>query len=380
MATVALLSHRGGNIGHDFMAAGFESVVRQTFGENVQIAHFEQHQPFSIYPPWHPLKVLDRVPYRHLRWIKRMMSTRICSNYFWRQAARIKVDVAIGCGGPNIVSGAARSVEMRLMFHHLTGAFQSQGVPVIDAAVGACFPLERLPSQIDDPADVEFYCRLFEHCERSTVRDRLAQRLWAGLGRDAELIPCAAIVSGRVLAQLGGAPRKEYILINFQKRGANEDWGQQVDTAVWYETVRNLVKSLQKRHQVVFVCHSDTELALASNGFPDCNAFYPRSVAEYARLAMGAKVTLASRIHASIPMAGAGIPGISIGTDSRLGAIDMIGLPTYFVKHANADIIESQLEELIQRNVMEAERLIALRESTALSYKNLILETVGART
>jgi len=377
---VALLSHRGGNIGHEFMAAGFESIVRQAFGGAVEISHYEQHRPFSIYPEGHVLRGVDRIPYGRLRWLKRLLGSRTACRMFWGQASRIDVRVAIACGGPNIVSGVSRSVEMRLMFHHLNGVFHRQGIPVIDAAVGACFPIERVPERIEDEDDVAFYLRLFELCARSTVRDRLAQKLWRQMGREAALIPCAAMVSGRELQRLGGAPRSEYVLINFQERGANEDWGQNVDTSKWLSTVVALVDRLRKRHAVLFVCHDDRELALVDRHFPGLVARVPRTLGEYAKVAMGAKAVLASRVHATIPMAGAGIPGVHIGTDTRLGTVEEIGLPAVYVKNATTDLLEAKLEELIRRRDDEIYRLLAVREQAALSYVQIIQETAERRT
>ena len=36
---IALLSHRGGNIGHDFMAIGMEAIVSKVFGPDTEISH-----------------------------------------------------------------------------------------------------------------------------------------------------------------------------------------------------------------------------------------------------------------------------------------------------------------------------------------------------
>ena len=376
---VALLSHRGGNIGHDFMAAGWEAILKLAFGPQVEIEHFEQHRPFCVYPPGHPLHYVDRLPYGRAIWLKSLLGTKLACRWFWPQTRAIRADVAVACGGPNIVHGAGRSVEMRLMFHHQIGAFRAAGVPVVDAAVGACFPLEKVPQQVDDRIDAAYVRRLFELTVASTVRDSLAQRLWRALGRDAPLIPCAAMASGVELERLGGPQTVEYVLINYQRFGANEDWGQGVDADEWRKRLQALVERIGRRHRVVFICHSDSETALAAQHFPEHERHQPRDLREYAAIAMKAKAILASRVHATIPLAGAGIPGVQVGTDTRIGAIELIGLPTRYVKRADAESMEATLEDLIVRRAEEKERLLGLRASTVQRYKEVITKAMEAK-
>lgn len=376
---VALLSHRGGNIGHDFMAAGWEAILRLAFGPQIEIEHFEQHHPFCVYPLRHPLRFIDRLPHGRARWLKAFLATELACRWFWSQARATGAHVAIACGGPNIVPGASRSVEMRLMFHHQIGAFHSAGTPVIDAAVGACFPWERVPERIEDPADAAYFQRLFSLTVASTVRDALAQRLWRALGRDAPLIPCAALVSGLEMERLGGPQTPEYVLVNFQAFGANEEWGQGVDADEWRRCLQSLVERLGRRHRIAFICHSDNEAALAARHFPAYERYQPRSLREYAAIAMKAKTILASRVHATIPLAGAGIPGAQVGTDTRIGAIELIGLPTLYVKRADAESMESTLEDLIARRGGEKERLLGLRARTVDLYKEVIMKAMESR-
>ncbi len=376
---VALLSHRGGNIGHDFMAAGWEWIIRLGFGPDVEVSHYEQHQPFCVYPVRHPLRLVDRMPYGRLTWLKHALGSEAACTFFWPQSLPLQVDVAITCGGPNMVRGAGRSAEMRLMFHHQLGAFHARGVPVVDAAVGACYPLEAVPDAITDSADVAFFRRLFALTAASTVRDKVARRLWQPLGRDAHLIPCAASVSGRELERFGGPRRGEYVLINYQRVGANEDWGQQVDAGRWLECLKSVVGRLSRRHPVMFICHDAAEEALARKNFPNYPAHRPTTLAEYARVAMGARALLASRVHATIPMAGAGIPGVHIGTDTRIGTVELLGLPAYFVKRADAGELEAAVEDLVARRDDEARRLTELRERTAAMYKEVIQRVVETR-
>ena len=376
---VALLSHRGGNIGHDFMAAGMEVVAREAFGADVEIAHYEQHRPFEVYSKGHPLRLVDRIPYGKLDSIKRMLNRPPISRALWLSLGRLDARLAIACGGPNIVDNAWKSVEMGSMFHHLPGAFHSQGVPVIDAAVGACYPLERVPSSIDHPKNAAFYRRLFSYCAASTVRDDVARRLWSGLGREVQLIPCAAIASGRTLEMVGSSPSKSarVVLINFQERGANEDWGQKVDVALWTNIIRELVQRMSRRHELAFICHNDKEASLSKAVAPSVPVYQPRDIAEYGRVISNAKAALVSRVHAAIPLAGIGVPSITVGTDTRLGTVKLMGLEGIFVKEASVEYLEDRLEHLMAIGSAEAERLRDVREKTIFAYRDLILKISG---
>jgi Polysaccharide pyruvyl transferase len=380
---IALLSHRGGNIGHDFMALGMEAVITATFGPSAEIVHYEQHRHFSIYPNGHPLHAVDWFHHGRLKAIRRYLNRPELSGRLWRGSKDLSADLAVTCGGPNIVAGASRSPEMGLMCHHMIGAFHAQDVPVIDAAVGTCFPLNSIPERIDDVADVKFYQRLFSYCAASTVRDELAVKLYRGLGREADLIPCAATAAGRPFTKwLGGNvvdPADRYIVINFQEKGANEDWGQGVDAKAWAQKVRALAERLQRRHGVAFLCHNENEVRLAKSLRLSLPVIYPRTVQAYATAIGNAKAALVSRIHAAISLAGIGVPSFVVGTDTRLGAVRQLGLPTCFVGDATTEKLEVELEQLLANIQREKERLLTVRDEAIKRYGEVFRQHIRGR-
>ncbi|MBI1208067.1 MAG: hypothetical protein GC191_12360 [Azospirillum sp.] len=369
MVSIALLSHRGGNIGHDLMACGIEEILSEAFGQNRQITHFEQHRPFEVYPPYHWLRLVNRL--RHGRWSGLRWALYRATASLWPQARRLDFDLAIACGGPNLVAGAARVPEMALLFHHMNGAFWNQGVPLIDAAVGSCFPWTRRPERIEDEADRQFYRKAWSYCAKVTVREPLAQKLMNELGTNTEVIPCAAMASGRRLAPAGPAGGDGSIVINYQRRGANEDWGQNVDAEGWRSTLRTVIDRLGQRHRMIMLAHSDEESRLAKDLAPELPCVQPTSLAAYAQLVQNAKAGLVSRIHAAIALAGAGVPAAVVGTDSRLGTVAEIGLPSRFVADADAGELVDTVEGLVASRSSHAERLIALREQTVRRYAEL---------
>ncbi len=361
------------------MALGFEQVVRHGFGEDTEIVHFEQHRHFCVLPGWHPFRLVDRVPHGRASGIRRALNGPLPSRLMFAQARGLRrFKIAIGCGGPNIVRGVAGSPEMRLMLHNLYGAFSTNGVPTLDLGVGACFPLEQIPAnaqQAFSPDDIKCYQRLFALTTEGTVRDPLAQRLWAEIGRQADLIPCAAFCSGLAFDRIlraRPAGTRDAVVINFQERGANEDWGQNIDQNRWREVMREIISQMRRRHRIVFLCHSEKERQQAQLLDASLTTVQPRTIDEYAEMLALAMVGLVSRIHAAIPLAGVGVPSVVVGTDSRLGAAQQLGLPTHYVKSVNANMIVELLESLISRRAEEEERLRAARQVVLERYVQLV--------
>lgn len=383
---VALLSHRFGNIGHLFMAVGFEEIVRDLLGSNVDIEHFEQHHFFSVYPKGHWLHWLDRIPHGRMKTLRMYLNRPEVCEKLWPAAKHLSDFAgAITCGGPSIVRGVGKTPEMCLMFHHQLGAFHYHGVPTFDCGVGSGgFPLKNMPTDFAnafDNADKRYFQRLFSYSTISTVRDEVAKGLWDALGRNAPLIPCGALASGRrfeSLVQPSKSWENRSIVINYQLTGANNDWGQGVDVNQWKLTVRNLIQRLKKRHDVVFLCHGETEGRHAAQVNPEVRRVIPNTLEEYAEVIRNGKAGLASRIHAAIPMSGIGLPVVAIGTDTRLGTLDLMGLKTFFVKDVTAEQLEQQIEEGLSRAQQEQERLTVLRENTIRSYGEIFRQHFNA--
>jgi hypothetical protein len=373
MTRIALLSHRGGNIGHDFMAIGMEAALKDAFGPDVQIDHFEQHNHFEVYPEDHWLRLMHKVPHGRFGLVRRYLNSPAFRARNWPQALPLEYNLAVSCGGPNIVPGGHCAPELGLMLHHLNGAFHYRGVPLIDAGVGASFPFEKIPDRLEAPADRTFYSTALEYVARMTVRDIAAERVVRNLGFEPDLIPCGAIGSGRVFGQAASTigQADKYVAINFQRVGANTDWGQNVDAAQWMRTMQAVITDVEKRHPVMIMAHNTYELKLAAQLAPHVKRVLPTTTAEYAQTIATVKAGIVSRIHAAIPLAGIGIPSVVVGTDTRMGTIDQFGLPTRYVKQASAEWLIDQLESLIARAEDERQRLISVRESTLRSYANL---------
>jgi len=377
---IALLSHRVGNIGHTFMSLGFEEILDQKYKGQVAIQHFEQHKFFSIYKQPNLASLTDFVPHGKLKRLRMWLSEDEQCFGMWARCEHLrKFTAAITCGGPSIVRGVSAIPEMKLMFHHQLGAFHYHGVKTLDCAVGSGgFGLSERFENINNvfsSSDKEYFRKLFCYSDVSTVRDKFAQELWESLGRTCPLIPCAAIVSGRRFESLATAnPSKNYIIINYQLTGANSDWGQGVDVTAWQDVTKELVMRLRSRHEVVFLCHNKHEQRHARRLGLNLPIYLPKNLKEYAEIIVNAKAAVASRIHAAIPIAGVGVPVVAVGTDTRLGTLELMGIPSFFAKSVSAELLEIQVEDMLMRANKERERLHSVREDTADRYSQLFSE------
>ncbi len=377
---IGVLGHWGANIGHGIMALGVEGILKEAFDGQVECFPIEQHRPLDIYPKWHPLRYA--LPLNHgkggsaMRPIKRLINRRDVSALLWRLSWVGFLDLGIACGGPLIAPLTPRG-DLDLMFHHMFGAFASKGLPVLNLSVGSCYPWENLPKTLTDKDFIDFLKRVFEYSSITTVRDRLAQRLCANMGERCELILDTGFVAGKEFSRLvDGHIEGRYIVINCQKFGANEDWGQNVDPVAWRNTLRNLIDRIRERYDIVFICHHELEVKLAQEMDAGIPRYYPKTMQEYAQVISGAIGGISNRLHAAIALASIGVPAIGIGTDSRLGALQAIGLPCFYVKEANPELLENTLENLIKNRRSEYERLVALREETLKRYVEIVRNVV----
>jgi hypothetical protein len=327
-----------------------------------------------VYAPGHWLRVFNRLEHGRHRVIRNFLNRDDVRQWLWRGLPKMTLDLAVACGGPNIVLGAAKVPEMRLLLHHMNGAFAQRSVPLVDAGIGAAFPLEST-QRLEDPDDIAFYKASFGYAAQVTVRETVAKSVCDALNIDAQLIPCGAIGVGRLFERIAppyDGPR--HIVVNFQALGANTDWGQGVDKAAWQSTVRAVVDDLSKRHPVRFLAQNQAEAALVAQFAGDFPCDTPTDLASYAAAITGAKAGFVSRIHAAVALAGIGVPSLVVGTDTRLGTAGELQLPTRPVKQMTAAEIISMVECLVQNSEYEKQRLRDLRETTIVRYAGIFRE------
>lgn len=361
------------NIGDDFIREGICLLLREQFrGEEIEFIPVNKHRPLSAYPKWHPIQ-LSKAAHILPRGRKRL------SRFLETFAAKLKssrfdnCDLIVQCGTPVFSPSCSHTEWVKPIWEGIIGRLHEQ-IPVFNLAAGSCYPWERQPVKIDSPEDEKYLRAILSYCRLTTVRDRLSQKLCKTLGADLPLIPCSALLVGKG-RKVQGSP-SSYILFNYMRGGGHYTWEQGIDEQKWENSVKTLIARLSKRHKVAFLCHDEKEYSLAKRLDPRLPAFFPKSPRDYLECASEAKFAVCNRMHASIAMAGIGIPSIAVCTDTRMLMVSQIGLATHYVKDVNADDLEDETENGIQSVRSEQDRLLVIQSETWASYTSIIKETL----
>jgi hypothetical protein len=138
-----------------------------------------------------------------------------------------------------------------------------------------------------------------------------------------------------------------------------------------------LMERLSARHPLAFLCHNEQEAELARDLAPSVLRIQPSTTKEYLATVSGAAAAVCNRLHASVALAGLGIPSIAVGTDTRLLMVSQLGLPVHYVKDVTAALLEEQIESVVATGSLERERLLDLKDQTFKDYRNSIANVVA---
>jgi len=362
---IGLITTLGTNIGDDFIRTGLRRMVQEVFaGKEIEFVPVNKHEPYTAYPAWHPVRIAALAKYLPRgkgmagKLIDALLATPALSKF--EDCAAV-----IQCGAPVLWPGCHQCEWAGPLWRRIVGRLR-ECIPVFNLAAGSCYPWERQPTTVEDRADAKFLTAIHGYCRLTTVRDRLSRQLFDSLGCAVSHIPCSALLAAD---EPGSSSNGDgTVLINYMPGGGHYDFGQGVNGSNWHNTVRGLVARLRRRHRVAFLCHNETELNAASSVADGLPCHLPKSVAEYFAVASEAKAGIFNRMHASVGLAGMGIPSIAVGTDTRLLMVEHIGLPCFYVKDARLEQLEEKLEGLLLNRAQEKERLMGLRRDTMRSY------------
>ena len=93
-----------------------------------------------------------------------------------------------------------------------------------------------------------------------------------------------------------------------------------------------------------------------------------------------ASVAICNRMHASVGLAGLGIPSVAVGTDTRILMVKTLNLPCYYVKDASVESLEADVETLIKDKSIQQERLRSLQSDTLSTYIDIVSNTLRQPT
>ncbi|MEQ1860248.1 MAG: polysaccharide pyruvyl transferase family protein [Chthoniobacteraceae bacterium] len=378
MLRVGLITTLDTNLGDDCIREGICHVLREVCAGGIDFVPINKHQPLTVYPSWHPArwpkfaKRLPRGGYRLDRMIAALGSAVRTSRFDG-------CDLIVQCGAPTIWPKCHECEWAGVLWTDVVGRLSGKGVRVLNLGAGACFPWEAQPRSIEIPEDAAFLRETAGYCSLTTVRDVLAEQLLKTLGVDATFLPCPAFLAGRGYGSDASSP-ENLVLINYMDGGGHFDWGQGIAADDWRHTVNEVIANLRATHHVAFLCHDEKERLLAEQLWPDLPRHLPKTPQEFCSLVSRAKFALCNRLHATVAMAGCGVPSVAVGTDTRMLMVGSLGLPCHYVKQATAAVLLRDLQRLAGNREQERERLRALREATWTRYCELVGAHVrGAR-
>jgi polysaccharide pyruvyl transferase WcaK-like protein len=368
---IGLITTINTNIGDDFIREGIVRVLAQVYGTaDTHYLKVNKHQPYMVYPPRHSIHLRKYLEpnrlwqYRPQRWFETFVS-RFCKSNFH------DCDLIVQCGAPVFWPNCYRNEWAKPLWYDIIGRLH-QKIPVLNLAAGSCYPWITRDSHILNADDARYIKKILGYCAVTTVRDRLAHDLCVSLGVDVPVIPCSAFLAAK--GRVAETDSSGYIVINYMRGGGHYDWSQGIDPQRWEQVVRDLVVSLGRRHRVVFLCHNEEERFLATHLNSSLQVFLPKDSREYFDFVAGAKFAICNRMHASVAMAGMGVPSVAICTDTRLLMVECLGLKTHYVADVNAPLLEQEVEDGLANLVNEKDRLLELQDQTWNRYLSVVRE------
>lgn len=372
---IGLITTLNTNIGDDFIREGICFILEYLFmHHDIEYVTINKHVPFSVYPAFHPahlVETITRIPYfpgkRLFCDSLDYIFSKINSTYF------DQCELIVQCGAPVFWPNCHDNEWAKPLWKNVIGRLHSR-IPVLNIATGSCYPWERQPSKFDSTKDERYIKNILGYARLTTVRDSLAQILCRATGIELPLIPCSAFLSGVNREPIFN--KSGYVLINYMIGAGHYSWNQEIDNKKWDRVLRELIRRLKKRHRIALLCHNDQEYIAAKYIAPEINIYHPKTTHDYLECVSGSIFAICNRMHASVVLAGLGIPSIAICTDTRLLMVSQIGMPTYYVKDVDVDVLEEEAERMITFRKCEYDRLIALRGQVWNNYISVIKEAL----
>lgn len=372
---VGLITTLNTNLGDDLIREGICRVIEAVFpGSELEYILVNKHHPFTVYPQGHPLRRIGLWLQSLPRGKNRLYN--LASRIFHRFGSHLfeNCDFIVQCGTPVAWPQCSRSEWAIPLWEHIISRIQQKGKKVLNLGAGSCYPWERQPQQINNSKDAHFLRKILSYCQATTVRDRLAQKLFSQLGYSCPLLPCPAFLTGRFFSPPSG--RGDTLVINYMEKGGHYDWGQGIDPQSWREALLKVLERIRKAHPVIFLCHSKKEYSLAFSLDPSIPRVFPQNPQEYFSVITQALAGIGNRLHSVIALASLGIPALGIGTDTRLLMLEAIGLPYLYVKEAQEDRVEEILRYLLNHREEEKERLLSLQNQSWGQYVTTVEEAL----
>jgi len=371
------------NIGDDFIREGILRCIRGLMpADKLELVTLNKHDPLKVYPPRHPIRLIDKYQINQFkpRWLTKPVRV-LARDFLPRFGFTIfeSCDVLIQCGTPILWQGCRDGEWARSIWQDVFARLAKKGKPLLNLGGGACYPIEQLPETLVGNRDETFARLMLDSAQLTTVRDKLAHKLFSSVGGKVHGLCCPALLAAQ--AHVSPAIPTRKVIVNYMQGGGHYDWGQAINAQSWERTMRQAVRYLEQlKWQPLLVAHNQKELALAEAIWPDLPRICPKDVRDYFEVTRDAAFGVVNRMHASVGLAGLGIPSVAIGTDSRNFMVEQTGLPVFYVKEATIDRMVAAIDDLcIHREIM-SRNLLDLQFATLQEYSNHLQRFFNQKT
>ncbi|MDP6524599.1 MAG: polysaccharide pyruvyl transferase family protein [Kiritimatiellia bacterium] len=365
---VGLITTLSTNLGDDIVRAGIVNCLKRTSpGTQFDLVLLNKHRPMQVYPQWHPARLADRLP------CGKATAARMASSLLHRFGGHCfqNCDLIIYCGSPIMWNGCAMVEWAGPLWKDIVVPM-SRKIPVLNLASGSCYPWENLPSELAQGKDRDFLESVFSTCDINVVRDALARDLAEPLLAEGriETLPCSALLwhEGRLPLR----DNADTVFLNYMEGGGHFDFRQGIEPSIWRGVFVDFIENLRESHTLAFICHDKKEYTWAAELAPDLPKYLLRKPEDYLEIADRCRAAVCNRLHACMALASLGIPSAAIGTDSRMLMLDYAGIPTLYAKEADSGTVRMILEQLLQKETEERQRLAELKARTFASYEELL--------
>jgi polysaccharide pyruvyl transferase WcaK-like protein len=345
---IALISSNG-DIGHRFIQNG----ITKLFDEHITINSPRINVQYLVIDKHAPL---------------------YSENYFQESTAKIlQSDLIIIAGGPILWPFVERADWADWLSFTFKEAYKND-IPICAISVGSCYGY-RSETEVMEirKEELNFIEKLLCYCSLVTTRDKLAQEILDKIGIKNTLLPCIAYYSMY-------PPQNNYrgskIAFNFMRGGGHHDYLNSISSNQWYKLAKKLILSLSRTTNVEFLCHSISEFELAPCISAGIQSNLIINKQDFLRAIVDVNIGVCNRIHASIAMAGLGVPSLTIGTDSRILSLEEFGQPTLKLPINNYKTLMNAVDTLIENRISYSNILRTKLPEVTTTYKKMISQFI----
>lgn len=254
---------------------------------------------------------------------------------------------------------------------------QAPRVRFLNLGLGTCFPVRGVLAGVGrllTPLHRAF-CRQM-HAVSSVVvcRERTAYQLFEGMHLSAYLLPCPSLFAADYWKVSPARGRPDYIAVNFHPAGTRTSGGRTGYDPVWAQALQEILNTLGRRYRLKLVFHESLEMSLATRclDIGRWEVVVPSSLREFLAIYGSSLVAFTARVHGTYAAASLGVPSLTIGSDSRLTMIDLLGLPHLFWRDASPARIVRIVDQLVAEAEGWRRRLQELKERTLYQYVTVL--------